>query len=531
MTRETLTLFDTTLRDGAQTTGVDFSLHDKRFITALLDGLGLDYIEGGYPGANPIDTEFFAQKPALTKARFTAFGMTKRPGRSIENDPGIAGLLAADADVISFVAKTWDYHVRVALGCSLEENLETIGQSIEAARGKRREAILDCEHFFDGYKANPDYALHCARKAYDAGARWVVLCDTNGGTLPHEVERIVAEVTRHVPGSHLGIHAHNDTETAVANALAAVRAGARQIQGSLNGLGERCGNANLVSLIPTLLLKPDLAERFEIGVTKERLATLTKVSHMLDELLNRAPNRHAPYVGASAFATKAGIHASAVMKEPGTYEHVPPEAVGNKRHLLVSGQAGKSNIQAELERIGVAVAKDDTRLARLLDEVKAKESVGYAYEGADASFELLARRALGQVPDYFEVERFRVDVERRHNAEGVLVTVSEAIVKVRIDGELLISAAEGDGPVNALDLALRKDLGRYQRYIEDLELVDYRVRIFQGGTDAVTRVLIEFRDASAESWSTVGVSANIIDASFQALTDAITYKLLKAGAR
>jgi len=531
MTREKLALFDTTLRDGAQTTGVDFSLADKRCIAAMLDDLGLDYIEGGYPGANPLDTEFFAQRPKLRHARFAAFGMTKRAGRSAANDPGLASLLAADADVVTFVGKTWDYHVRVALGCTLDENLEAIAQSIEAARGKSREAILDCEHFFDGYKANPDYALACAEAAYAAGARWVVLCDTNGGTLPHEIERIVAAASARVPGSHLGIHAHNDTENAVANSLAAIRAGARHIQGSLNGLGERCGNANLVSLIPTLLLKRDFADRFEIGVPLEKLATLTKVSHTLDELLNRAPNRHAPYVGASAFATKAGIHASAVMKEPKTYEHVAPESVGNKRRLLVSDQAGKSNILAELERIGVSLDKNDHRVLHLLDEVKEKESLGYAYEGADASFELLARRVLGEVPDYFEVERFRVDVERRHNARGDLVSVSEAIVKVCIDGEVLISAAEGEGPVNALDLALRKDLGKYQRFIEDLELVDYRVRIFQGGTDAVTRVLIEFRDAGGESWSTVGVSANIIDASFQALTDAITYKLLKSGAR
>jgi 2-isopropylmalate synthase len=530
MTREKLTLFDTTLRDGAQTTGVDFSLADKRHIASMLDALGLDYIEGGYPGANPLDTEFFAQKPSLHRSKFTAFGMTKRAGRSIGNDPGVANLLAADADVITFVAKAWDYHVHVALGCTLEENLEGIRQSIEAARAKGREAILDCEHFFDGFKANRDYALQCAKGAYEAGARWVVLCDTNGGTLPHEVEGIVAEVAVEVPGAHLGIHAHNDTENAVANSLAAVRAGARQIQGTLNGLGERCGNANLVSLIPTLLLKRDFAERFEISVSKENLATLTKVSHTLDELLNRSPNRHAPYVGASAFATKAGIHASAVVKAPGTYEHVPPESIGNKRKLLVSSQAGKSNILAELERIGVMVGKEDPRLSRLLDEVKEKESLGYAYEGADASFELLARRVLGQVPDYYEVERFRVDVERRHNARGDLVTVSEAIVKVRVDGELLISAAEGDGPVNALDLALRKDLGKYQRFIEDLELSDYRVRVFQGGTDAVTRVLIEFSDSAGDTWSTVGVSANIIDASFQALTDAITYKLLKSGA-
>lgn len=531
MTREKLTLYDTTLRDGAQMADVDFLLADKKHVAAMLDGLGIDYIEGGYPGANPLDTEFFAQKPKLKNARFAAFGMTKRPGRSAANDPGFASLLKADADVVTFVAKTWDYHVRVALGCTLDENIETIGRSVEAALAKGREVILDCEHFFDGFKADRGYALACAKKAYAAGARYIVLCDTNGGTLPHEIERIVAEVAEHVPGRQLGIHAHDDTGNAVANSLAAVRAGARHIQGTLNGLGERCGNANLVSLIPTLLLKSDFADKFEIGMTPEKLATLTKVSHTLDELLNRAPNRHAPYVGASAFATKAGIHASAVMKEPKTYEHIKPEAVGNKRRLLVSDQAGKSNILAELERIGVRLEKEDSRVTSLLDEVKQKEALGYAYEGADASFELLARRILGQLPDYFEVERFRVDVERRHNAKGEFISVSEAVVKVRIGDEILISASEGQGPVNALDLALRKDLGKYQRFIEDLELVDFRVRIFQGGTDAVTRVLIEFRDGSGESWSTVGVSANIIDASFQALTDAITYKLLKSGAQ
>ncbi|HWG06620.1 MAG TPA: citramalate synthase [Beijerinckiaceae bacterium] len=529
MNKDRVCLFDTTLRDGAQTTGVDFSLDDKLYIAAQLDELGIDYVEGGYPGANPLDTEFFTAK-RTKNAHFAAFGMTKRAGRSAGNDPGIAGLLAAKADTITFVAKSWDYQVHVALGCTLDENIEAISDSIAHVRRAGREVILDCEHFFDGYKANPAYALACAEAALAAGARWIVLCDTNGGTLPHEVERIVGEVANRIPGSQLGIHAHNDTENAVANSLAAVRAGARHIQGTLNGLGERCGNANLVSLIPTLALKSEFADRFEIGVTREALATLTKVSHTIDELLNRAPNRHAPYVGASAFATKAGIHASAVMKDPRTYEHVEPESVGNHRRLLVSDQAGKSNILAELDRIGVALAKDDPRVARLLDEVKDKEAQGYAYEGADASFELLARRLLGEVPDYFEVERFRVDVERRHNAKGELVSVSEAVVRMRIDGEDLISAAEGNGPVNALDLALRKDLGKYQRYIADLELLDYRVRVFQGGTDAVTRVLIEFGDATGLTWSTVGVSANIIDASFQALIDAITYKLLKAGA-
>jgi len=529
MSRERLYIFDTTLRDGAQTTGVDFSIEDKRNIAVLLDELGVDYVEGGYPGANPLDTDFFRKKPTR-KARFAAFGMTKRAGRSAENDPGVAALLEADADTITFVAKSWDYQVHVALGCTLEENIEGIDDSIRLAVSRGREVILDCEHFFDGYKANRDYALQCAKTALDAGARWIVLCDTNGGCLPHEVEAIVRDVCKVIPGDRIGIHTHNDTENAVSNTLAAIRGGARHLQGTLNGLGERCGNANLVSLIPTLLLKSDFADHFEIGISKEKLAGLTKLSHAFDELLNRQPNRHAPYVGSSAFATKAGIHASAVVKDPHTYEHIEPQLVGNSRKVLVSDQAGKSNVLAELERIGVNVDRNDKRVGRLLEEVKAKEAMGYAYEGADASFELLARRILGQARDYFSVERFSVNVERRHNALGELTSVSEAIVKVDVDGEMFISAAEGNGPVNALDLALRKDLGRYQRYIADLELVDYRVRVFQGGTDAVTRVLIEFSDATGERWTTVGVSANVVDASFQALLDAINYKLMKAGA-
>ncbi len=528
MTRERLFIFDTTLRDGAQTTGVDFSIDDKRQIAGMLDELGVDYIEGGYPGANPLDTEFFRKKP-VKRAKFAAFGMTKRAGRSADNDPGIAGLMEADADVITYVAKTWDYHVHVALGCTLEENLEGIDDSIRHAVKKGREAILDCEHFFDGYKANRAYALQCAETAYKAGARWIVLCDTNGGTLPHEIEEIVRDVAQHVPGDSLGIHTHNDTENAVSNTLAAIRAGVRHIQGTLNGLGERCGNANLTSLIPTLLLKDEYAQKFETGIPADKLHGLRRLSVSFDELLNRQPNRHAPYVGDSAFATKAGIHASAVLKDPRTYEHVTPESIGNRRKVLVSDQAGKSNVLSELERLGVDADKDDPRIGRLLNEVKERESLGYAYEGADASFELLARRMLGQAPDYFDVERFSVNVERRYNAVGELVSVSEAIVKVRVGGELLISAAEGNGPVNALDQALRKDLGKYQQYIGDLELVDYRVRVFQGGTDAVTRVLIEFTDATGARWSTVGVSANIIDASFQALLDAINYKLMKAG--
>jgi 2-isopropylmalate synthase len=529
MARERLYLFDTTLRDGAQTNGVDFTLNDKLTIAKMLDDLGVDYVEGGYPGANPTDTQLFAEERDLDTT-FTAFGMTRRPGRSTSNDPGLAALLDARADAICFVAKSWDYHVRVALATTEEENLASIRDSVRAAKGKGREVLLDCEHFFDGYKANPRYALACAKAAYDEGARWVVLCDTNGGALPHEVEAIVGEVVKVIPGGHVGIHAHNDTEQAVANSLAAVRAGARQIQGTLNGLGERCGNANLVSIIPTLKLKPEFAEKFEIGISDDKLKGLLHASHTLDEMLNRAPNRHAPYVGESAFATKAGIHASAIMKDPATYEHVPPSTVGNRRKLLVSDQAGRSNVLAELDRIGIKIDKDDPRIARLLDEVKEREAIGYAYEAADASFDLLARRILGQVPNYFAVEQFDVNVEQRNNAIGQRVTVSLAVVKVKVDGETLISAAEGNGPVNALDLALRKDLGKYQSYINGLELTDYRVRILNGGTEAVTRVLIESQDETGERWTTVGVSPNIIDASFQALMDSIVYKLVRSNA-
>lgn len=533
MLKERLYLFDTTLRDGAQTTGVDFSLEDKRRIATILDELGLDYVEGGYPGANDTDSEFFKSKPAFNNARFTAFGMIKRAGRSVSNDPGLQALLTSAADSICMVAKSWDYHVRVALGITNEENLEAIAESVKAVVATGREAMLDCEHFFDGYKANPAYALAVAQTAFESGARWVVLCDTNGGSLPHEVERIVGEVTRHVPGDHLGIHTHNDTDNAVANTLAAVRQGCRQIQGTLNGLGERCGNANMTSIIPTLLLKKDFAEHFETGITPERLRTLTHASRVLDELLNEAPNRHAPYVGESAFATKAGIHASAILKEPETYEHVPPEAVGNERKLLVSKQAGRSNVLASLERLGLSSDKDDPRIQALLDDVKSRESTGYAYESAEASFELLARRHLSNVPHYFSVDSFRVMVERRHNALGDLVTVSEATVKVFINGDRdpIWSVGEGNGPVNALDRALRKDLGRYQKHIEDIELVDYKVRILTGGTEAVTRVLVETADnATGERWITVGVSPNIIDASFEALLDSIYYKLVKDGA-
>jgi 2-isopropylmalate synthase len=527
MTRERIYLFDTTLRDGQQTPGVDFSVEDKAAIARMLDAFGMDYVEGGYPGANPTDTAFFSKKRTQA-AKFVAFGMTKRAGVSASNDPGLTALIAAASDAVCFVAKSWDYHVRVALGCTNEENLESIADSVKATLAAGKEALIDCEHFFDGYKANPAYALACAKTAYDAGARWVVLCDTNGGTQPAEIRAIVsAVIASGIPGSHLGIHAHDDTGQAVANSIAAIEAGVRQVQGTLNGIGERCGNANLVTLIPTLALKPVHSDRFDTGISDEALTGITRLSRAFDELLNRAPNMQQPYAGASAFATKAGIHASALLKEPQTYEHVAPDTVGNTRKVMVSDQGGKSNFINELKRRGIAVAKDDRRLDTLISIVKERESQGYSYEGADASFELLARRTLGDVPSFFKVESFRCMVERRFDANGQLKTVSEAIVRVEVDGETRMSVAEGHGPVNALDIALRKDLGRYQAEIADLELTDYKVRILNGGTEAVTRVLIESTDASDARWWTVGVSDNIIDASFQALMDSIIYKLMK----
>jgi 2-isopropylmalate synthase len=528
MKRERIYLFDTTLRDGQQTPGIDFSVEDKIAIAAMLDVFGIDYVEGGYPGANPTDTAFFERK-RTSNASFVAFGMTKRAGVSASNDPGVNALNRSSADAVCYVAKSWDYHVRVALGCTNEENLDNIRQSVEATVAANKEALVDCEHFFDGYKANRDYALACAKAAMDAGAHWIVLCDTNGGTQPHEIREIVgAVIASGVPGDRLGIHAHNDTEQAVANSLAAIDAGVRQVQGTLNGIGERCGNANLITIIANLALKPAWADRFETGITPERLEGLTRLSRGFDELLNRSPASQAAYVGASAFATKAGIHASALVKDPATYEHVEPEKVGNVRHIMVSDQGGKSNFINELNRRGIQVAKDDPRLDTLISIVKEREATGYAYEGADASFELLARRTLGEVPEFFEVVSFRALVERRHNALGEVVTVAEAVVKVSVDGEERMSVAESaNGPVNALDVALRKDLGKYQAEIADLELVDYKVRILNGGTEAVTRVLIESADASGHRWWTVGVSENIIDASFEALMDSITFKLMK----
>ncbi len=534
MTRERLFLFDTTLRDGQQTQGVQFSTAEKRQVAAALDALGVDYIEGGWPGANPTDSEFFAEAPR-TRATMTAFGMTRRVGRSAENDDVLAAVLDAGTPAVCLVGKTHDFHVTIALGATLDENLAAIRTSFAHLRAKGREAILDAEHFFDGYRANPAYALSCLRAALDEGARWVVLCDTNGGTLPAEVGRITAEVVAAgVPGDRLGIHCHDDTGNAVANSLAAVDAGARQIQGTLNGLGERCGNANLTTLIPTLLLKEPYASRFDTGVTPAALAGLTRISRMLDDVLNRVPQRAAPYVGASAFAHKAGLHASAILKDPATYEHVAPDLVGNARVIPMSNQAGQSNLRERLRAAGIEADPRDPRLGRILEVVKEREDQGYAYDGAQASFELVARAELGLLPTFFEVKRYRVTVERRKNKYNRMVSLSEAVVVVKIGSAKMLSVSESmdeagtdRGPVNALAKALAKDLGPYQAVIDDLKLVDFKVRITQGGTEAVTRVIIDSEDSAGRRWSTVGVSANIVDASFEALLDAIQWKLIR----
>ena len=523
---ERLYLFDTTLRDGQQTAGVDFSVDDKMTIAKTLDELGLDYVEGGYPGANPTDTNFFSKSHDLSHAKMTAFGMTKRAGRSAANDPGLAQILGAEAQAVCLVAKSWDYHVDVALNISLEENLECISESVKAIVEHEKEAMIDCEHFFDGYKANPDYALSCIETALEAGARWAVLCDTNGGTLPGDVYDIVTALSARFQGDRLGIHAHNDTENAVSNSLAAIDAGVRQVQGTLNGLGERCGNANMVSLIPSLLLKPGYADKYKTSIDLVHLKKLKKISLLLDEILNRTPNRHAPYVGDNAFAHKGGIHVSAVMKDPSTYEHVDPEQVGNARIILVSDQAGRSNILARLEAAGISVGEDKSAVERILSGIKDKELEGYSFDSAGASFELLAHEMLGTLPTYFNVLNYEVKVAWDEANPAPRAT---AKVSLNIDGQSVTTTGEGNGPVNALDMAIRGDLRRYAPYLADMRLVDFKVRILNTGTGAVTRVFIESADGEGQSWRTVGVSENIVAASFQALHDSIVYKLMKEG--
>ena len=534
MKRERIYLYDTTLRDGQQTQGVNFTVDDKIRISNALDELGIDYVEGGWPGANPTDSDFFNTNPQL-KATFTAFGMTKRSGKSAENDEVLSAVLNANTPGVCLVGKAHDFHVTKALGISLEENLSNISDSVRHIVSKGREALFDCEHFFDGYRENPNYALKAAKVAYEAGARWIVLCDTNGGALPSQVfSATKAVIDSGIPGDRIGIHTHNDTEHAIANSLAAIDAGARQVQGTLNGLGERCGNANLVTLIPTLLLKDPYSSLYETGVDLNKLSSLTSISRTLDDILNRVPDKWAAYVGSSAFAHKAGLHASAILKDPQTYEHIDPSVVGNERIIPMSNQAGQSNLKKRLMDAGLEIKTQDSRLSEILNAIKDREDRGYAYDSAQASFELVARKILGQLPTFFEIKRYRVTVEKRKNKYGNMVSLSEAVVVAKIGKNKVLSVSEsmdpdcGDqGPVNALSKALAKDLGPYQNCIDDMTLTDYKVRITGSGTDAVTRVIIDSQDGQGRRWSTVGVSANIVDASFEALLDAINWKLIR----
>ena len=526
---ERIYLYDSTLRDGAQARGIDFTVADKIAIAEELDAFGIDYIEGGWPGANPTDDGFFAAMPSVKKAKIVAFGMTRRAGRSASNDPGLQDVLAAKTPSVCLVGKAWDWQVEAALKISKKENLKMIEESFAHVISKKREGVFDAEHFFDGYKANPDYALDTLRVALEGGASWLVLCDTNGGSLPSEIYAIVKKVKQRLPGANLGIHCHNDTEQAVANSLAAVEAGVRQVQGTINGIGERCGNANLIAIIPTLMLKMG----FKTGVSEKQLTRIGHISRLVDDRLNRASNKHAAYVGESAFAHKGGLHVSAMSKDTKSYEHIDPEKVGNSRIILVSDKAGKSNVLNRLAQMGIDVKANDERINEVVKAVKDREALGYAYEDAEASFELMVRNMLGTVPSYYELHSFRVLDERHVNAKGKLATMSEATVKLTVQGKSKMTVAEGNGPVNALDKALRKALLAKYPQLKSMHLADYKVRILtpSDATAALTRVMIESRDDEGKSWTTIGVSHNVIDASYNALYDAISYHLMKRKAK
>ena len=524
-------LFDTTLRDGGQTRGVDFSVSDKIAISQALDEFGIDYVEAGWPGANPTDDQFFEKPPKLKKSSLVAFGMTRRGGRSTENDPGFNAIINAQTDATCLVGKTWDFHVNTALNISMNENLKMIKESLQAASARGREPMFDCEHYFDGFKANSDFALECVKAAFDGGARWIILCDTNGGTLTDDVFEIVSKTKSFLPQANIGIHCHNDIGLAVANSIAAIKAGARQVQGTINGLGERCGNADLITLIPTLMLKLG----YKTSIPEEKISKLLSLSRMVDDRLNLVPNSHAPYVGSAAFAHKGGLHASAAQKDPRTYEHIPPETVGNERSFVISDQIGRSNVLARFSEVGIEIPADDIRIEKLIREIKEKEYNGWSFDSAEASFELLARKALGQVPDYFTIGRFRVTDERRFNAKGELVVESEATAAITIGSHTQYEVEYGNGPVHAIDKAIRKALIQFYPSLGDVDLIDFKVRILephegQKGTGAVTRVLIEFKDEHDLIWRTVGVSTNIIDASVMALSDGMVWKLMNDGA-
>src|SRR5712691_10669083 len=520
MSRE-IKVYDTTLRDGTQGEGVSFSMEDKVRIAQRLDALGIHYIEGGWPGSNPKDLRFFkrVQDAVFKSAKITAFGSTRRPGAKPEEDSNIRALVEAGPPVVTIFGKSWDLHVTHALGTTLDENLAMIGDSIVYLHKHFEEVIYDAEHFFDGFKKNRDYALATLKTAEAAGAHCLVLCDTNGGSLPHQVAEILGEVRKVVkPATPLGIHAHNDTECAVANSLAAVSEGVNHVQGTINGYGERCGNANLVSIIPNLILKMGLE-----CIPEGNLRELRDVSRFVSELANRKPWQAQPYVGDSAFAHKGGIHVSAVLKHPETYEHIDPEVVGNRRRVLVSELAGQSNILWKAKEYGIDLGKNTPEARRILEMLKRLEYEGFQFEGAESSFELLMERALGNHRPYFDLDGYRVIVEERNGEEE---PVAEATVRLKVKGISEHTAASGNGPVNALDHALRKALEDFYPNLKEMSLLDYKVRILDEskGTAAKTRVLITSGDGD-ETWGTVGVADNIIEASWEALVDSIEYKL------
>ncbi|MBI3753892.1 MAG: citramalate synthase [Deltaproteobacteria bacterium] len=519
----TVRLYDTTLRDGTQAEDINFSVEDKVRIAQRLDELGIHYIEGGWPGSNPRDIQFFkeAKSVKLSNARLVAFGSTQRAGVKAKDDANIKALLKADTGAITIFGKSWDLHVKEALKISLEENIDLIHDSLKFLKERVDEVFYDAEHFFDGYKANPEYALKTLKTAEEAGADCLVLCDTNGGTLPDELIEIIRDVKHHMTAP-FGIHAHNDSETAVANSILAVKEGAVQVHGTINGFGERCGNANLCSIIPNLKIK------FGIDcISSEQLRKLREVSRFVYELANLPHNKHQAYVGDSAFAHKAGVHVSAVLKRPETYEHIRPDMVGNHQRVLVSDLSGKSNIIYKAKEFGIDINSKDPIVQNIIKTLKELEHQGFQYEGAEASFELLMQKAMKARKKYFKLLGFRVIDEKKKESEP---PYAEATIKLEVNGRVEHTASVGNGPVNALDNALRKALEKFYPHLKDVELLDFKVRVLTAGkgTAASVRVLVESGDGK-EKWGTVGVSENVIEASWQALVDSLEYKLYKDG--
>jgi len=516
---ERIKIYDTTLRDGMQTEGVSFSIEDKLAIARYLDELGVDYIEAGFPASGPKEAQFFAEaaRMGLANCKIVAFGSTRRTNTKVDEDASLNAILACKVPAATVVGKTWDMHVTSVLGCSLDENIALCAESIQFLKKHGLEAIFDAEHFYDGYKENPEYATKVLRAVAEAGADAIVLCDTNGGTMPNDVYAVTKTVCNLLSPATIGVHTHNDCDCATASTIAAVHAGARHVQGTMNGLGERCGNANLCTVIPNLALKMG----FDV-LTPERIQALTEVSRFIFEICNLTPVMNMPYVGESAFAHKAGLHVDALRKNKRTYEHIDPKLVGNERRFLISELSGKSNILAELEKAKIT---EDWKLARkILTRVQELENEGYQFESANASFDLLIRKIMGTYKPAFELIRYATKVEKRNSGE----LITEATVKLKVGEKIEHVVGEGDGPVNALDAALRKSLESFYPSIKDVHLIDYKVRVVnaRAGTAARVRVIIESRDKT-DIWGTVGVSENIIEASWQALVDSVEYKLQK----